>query len=58
VIEIGTRRFGPESAQTVQAINHLGGALLNQARCAEAEKEYRQLLEVERRVWGQITQKL
>jgi eukaryotic-like serine/threonine-protein kinase len=47
-----TRVLGPESTQTLQSMNHLGVSLLLQSRFAEAEQEYRRLLDVERRVLG------
>ena len=44
--------LGQDNAQTMQSMNHLGVSLLLQSRFAEAEQDYRRLLDVERRTLG------
>src|SRR5207237_7415867 len=51
-IEIRRRLLGDENPGTLEALDHLAGALLLQGKVAEAEALARHTLEVQRRVLG------
>jgi serine/threonine protein kinase len=52
VIEVRTHIFGPENRETLSARRLLGLCLLQQAKCPEAEVEYRDLIRLDEKILG------